>query len=197
MYQITSEFMQNEGFRQGGHLGIDFAMEEGTPLRSLKKGVVDKVVNYGDVNIGKGVLVRWEDGFTAIYGHMSEITVRAGDIVSQSSLLGYSGNTGNVVGANGGYHLHFGLKNVEGVFVDPAHYTFDIQSMNLGMSLDNIPPAPVEYLTENLANDMMNVYQQLMDNLKIEIINFANILTSMDYTVFVQYLEYPFELFTR
>src|SRR5574342_57043 len=107
MYKITSRFMQQEPFRSRGHSGLDFSMPNGTPLRSIQDGVVEKVTHLKD-NIGNGVLVRWNDGKVAIYGHMSETTVNVGDKVHVGDLIGYSGNSGHVVGANGGYHLHFG-----------------------------------------------------------------------------------------
>jgi murein DD-endopeptidase MepM/ murein hydrolase activator NlpD len=86
-YKITSRFMQQESFRPKGHSGIDFSMKNHTPLRSIQDGIVEKVTHYKD-NIGNGVLVRWNDGKVAIYGHMSETTVNVGDKVQTGDLLG-------------------------------------------------------------------------------------------------------------
>jgi hypothetical protein len=129
MYPITSRFLQQESFRSKPHLGIDFKLENGTPLRSIQDGVVERVVDYGNVNLGKGVFVKWQDGKIAIYGHMKSIVVSEGDKVRVGDLLGYSGNTGHVVGKNGGYHLHFALKE-NGQFIDPSPYIDAIQNMN-------------------------------------------------------------------
>lgn len=49
---------------------------------------------------------------------MSSIAVAQGAAVQKGDLLGYVGNTGNVYGAGGGYHLHLELR-VDGSRVDP------------------------------------------------------------------------------
>jgi murein DD-endopeptidase MepM/ murein hydrolase activator NlpD len=119
-YKITSRFMQQESFRSSGHKGIDFYMEEGTPLRSIQDGYISRIVDYGNQNVGKGIFVKWEDGKTAIYGHLSKFgSFKVGDKVNTGDLIGYSGHSGNVVGKTG-YHLHFGLKSEDGQrFLDP------------------------------------------------------------------------------
>lgn len=125
MYRITSHFHQLESFRTRPHTGLDFKMEIGEPIRSIREGVVTNVVDFGKANIGKGVYVQWNDGKVAIYGHMSETSVRVGEKVEVGELLGYAGNTGFSTGS----HLHFGLKE-NGVFIDPTPYANDIQNMN-------------------------------------------------------------------
>ena len=52
---------------------------------------------------------------------MSSITVAEGTAVQKGDLLGYVGNTGNVYGAGGGYHLHLELR-VDGARVNPLGY---------------------------------------------------------------------------
>jgi hypothetical protein len=130
-YPITSRFLERENFRQHGHSGIDFYMDEGTPLRSIRDGVVDKIVNYGSkVNAGKCIKIRWEDGRTAIYGHLSKFgDIKEGQTVHAGDVIGFSGHSGHVVGATGN-HLHFGLKSGDGHFLDPSPYIKDIQHMN-------------------------------------------------------------------
>ena len=125
-FQVTSEFGEFESFRSTPHTGIDFAFPKGEPLRNLQEGIIQKVVDYGHQNIGKGVFVKWSDGSTAIYGHMSKIIVHEGQHVAPGQLLGFSGSTGNSTGP----HLHFGLKNNQGDFIDPSSYIPMIQNMN-------------------------------------------------------------------
>ncbi len=128
-YPITSRFLSEESFRQKAHMGVDFAMAKDTPIRTIQEGVIERVVNHPG-GLGKAVYVKWVDGKTAIYGHMNDIIVKAGDKVKIGDLIGYSGNTGNVVGANGGYHLHFAIKDNLDRFVDPEPYAPYIQEMN-------------------------------------------------------------------
>ncbi|MBT2724855.1 M23 family metallopeptidase [Bacillus sp. ISL-46] len=112
-------------------------MPEGTPLRTIRDGIVEEVTHDKD-NIGNGVLVRWEDGKVSIYDHMSKTTVNVGDKVHAGDLLSYSGNSGHVVGVNGGYHLHIGLKE-GGRFIDPSPYVNDIQNMNVKQYVQHAP----------------------------------------------------------
>jgi hypothetical protein len=112
---ITSRYGDIDRLHPSGHTGLDISLNEGTPLRSVFDGVVEKVVDYGADNIGKGVLVKFSDGTTGIYGHMSRILVKEGDKVVEGQTIGLSGNTGFSTGP----HLHFGLKE-NGHFIDPA-----------------------------------------------------------------------------
>lgn len=127
-YRITSKFNAVEDIRDHVHKGIDYATPKGTPLYNMKDGVVTKVTDYQGVNIGKGVIIKWEDGKTAIYGHLDSVSVKVGDVLHKGSLIGYSGNTGSVAGKNGGYHLHFAIKE-NGQFIDPMPYNHLIQNM--------------------------------------------------------------------
>jgi hypothetical protein len=117
-FKITSLFRSKEPFRTKPHTGVDIAMPEGTPLKSVDQGVVERVLN--DESIGKGVVIRLEDGKKAIYGHMSEVQVEPGHIVNVGEVIGLSGNTGNSTGP----HLHFGMMQ-DGKYIDPMEGTLD------------------------------------------------------------------------
>ena len=54
-------------------------------------------------------------------GVVSAVYAATGDTVQKGDLLGYVGNTGNVYGAGGGYHLHLELR-VDGGRVNPLGY---------------------------------------------------------------------------
>jgi hypothetical protein len=211
VYPITSRFLEHESFRQKGHLGLDFAMENFTPLRSIQPGEVLKVVDYGNSNVGKAVFVKWHDGKVAIYGHMSKISVHQGDQVEVGSLLGYSGNSGHVVGTNGGFHLHFGLKTGEhGQFIDPAPYADAIQHMNQLDKLKHIafqshqlsPPAPQSSIPDlsahpihitDILKEQANIFQEILSQFKLQ---FVDLLVSVDYPIFVQYVKNLFQFLT-
>jgi hypothetical protein len=116
-FRVTSEFgVIEKGVREGIHNGVDLSMPEGTTLRSIVDGEVIKVFD-GNGKIGEGVKILGEDNREYIYGHMSDVDVKVGDKIDFGSVIGESGNTGtNTTGA----HLHFGVKNDDGEFVDPT-----------------------------------------------------------------------------
>ena len=122
-FRISSEYGVLEEVRNGKfHNGIDLAVPKGTELHSISNGTIERVVDYGSQNIGKGVIIRTEQGELHVFGHMDNISVHKGDVVQVGDLIGFSGNTGHSTGA----HLHFGLiKN--GNFSDPSSLIPDLQ----------------------------------------------------------------------
>lgn len=175
-YPITSEFKASESFRDGDqHLGVDLAMPKGTELRSIKEGTVEKLFSQPD-GIGYAVYVKWENGKTAIYGHMDKIKVRSGDKVEVGDLLGYSGNTGNVVGENGGYHLHFGLKNEMGEFINPEPHVPLLQDMNYGLNTNDLISNESDMLMNvddsyhDIFQDAMNYFSDSLQDMSINTI---------------------------
>jgi hypothetical protein len=104
-------------FHPSDHPGVDFGIPIGTPIQSTIGGEV----TYAGWNTqGYGNLVIVQNGpVTTLYGHLSGISVHAGQIVSPGALLGLSGNSGNSTGP----HLHYEVR-VNGVPVDPLTATF-------------------------------------------------------------------------
>lgn len=99
-----------------GHVGIDYAIPTGTPIRSTMSG---KVVYAGWNTQGYGNLVIVENGpYKTYYAHLSEIPVSIGDVVGKGSVIGLSGNTGNSTGP----HLHYEIR-LNDNRVDPTTYT--------------------------------------------------------------------------
>lgn len=99
------------------HTGIDIPMEVGTRLRAFVDGTVERIVDYGNQNLGKGVIIRGQDGNHYIYGHLSKVTARVGEHVHPGNeIIGLSGNTGNSTAP----HLHFGIQAPDGHFIDPT-----------------------------------------------------------------------------
>lgn len=79
---------------------------------AMLPGII-KEVHFG--NRGYGNYVVLEHGiFECLYGHLDQITVRAGDAVSAGTIVGISGNTGKSTGP----HLHIRIRK-GGKSVDP------------------------------------------------------------------------------
>jgi len=97
------------------HQGIDIAVKTGTPILSVKDGVVEKAGWEG--SYGYAVYVRHNDGTEARYAHMSRIIVEKGEWVNQGQWLGLVGSTGLSTGP----HLHFEL-HLSGQAVDPSKH---------------------------------------------------------------------------
>ena len=112
----TSDF----GWRWGRlHAGDDFAVPIGTDLVSMSSGTV----TFAGEESGYGVLVkiRYWDGTTSYYAHMSSISVADGEIVEPGDVVGQSGNSGHSTGP----HLHLEIHPDDGAAVDPAIWLAD------------------------------------------------------------------------
>jgi murein DD-endopeptidase MepM/ murein hydrolase activator NlpD len=83
------------------HLGFDLASTAAAPVLAANSG---RVVHAGWLGIyGNCVIIDHGMGLQSLYGHMSSLDVRAGDMVDKDQQLGRSGSTGLA----GGDHLHF------------------------------------------------------------------------------------------
>ena len=102
----------------GYHTGVDFVVPTGTSLKAVAAGTVVSA-GWGGA-YGNQVVVRLADGHYAQYGHMSQISVSAGQTVTEGQQIGLSGATGNVTGP----HLHFEIRTTPdyGSDVDPVAY---------------------------------------------------------------------------
>jgi len=94
------------------HGGIDLA----APLKSHVRVVLDGRVVFAGPYAGYGKLVTVEhtSGRTTLYGHLSEINVNVGNIVTAGDVIGRVGSTGISTGP----HLHFEWRE-KGQVVNP------------------------------------------------------------------------------
>ncbi|URN83484.1 phage tail tape measure protein [Acetobacterium wieringae] len=113
---ITSWFGYRDDVGDVGtkyHEGIDIGVPEGTPVGAAGAGTVTQAGWYG--GYGNAVIIDHGNGLETLYGHLSEVLVNVGDLVTQLQTIGLSGNTGNSTGP----HLHFSVIK-DGQQVDPA-----------------------------------------------------------------------------
>jgi murein DD-endopeptidase MepM/ murein hydrolase activator NlpD len=97
------------------HLGFDLAVTLHVSVPAANDGRVVWADNLGIY--GNCVVVDHGYGLQSIYGHLSELAVKPGDMVKKSQSLGKSGSTGLA----GGDHLHFSMQ-VDGVQVNPIEW---------------------------------------------------------------------------
>jgi murein DD-endopeptidase MepM/ murein hydrolase activator NlpD len=92
------------GIRPDIHHGVDLAVPIGTPVSAMKSG---KVAFAGELG-GYGLVVILEHNpkLRTLYAHLSELSVRRGDVVKGGQVIAKSGNSGNANGA----HLHFEIE---------------------------------------------------------------------------------------
>ncbi|NEA64815.1 LysM peptidoglycan-binding domain-containing M23 family metallopeptidase [Streptomyces sp. SID12488] len=102
----------------GYHTGVDFVVPTGTSLKAVGAGTVVSA-GWGGA-YGNQVVIQLADGYYAQYAHLSQLSVSAGQSVTEGQQIGLSGATGNVTGP----HLHFEIRTTPdyGSDVDPVAY---------------------------------------------------------------------------
>ena len=119
--RISTYFGEPDAVYGKPHNGTDFPAASSTPGYAVADGVVTAAStrpSYGNcVQIDHGTA---DDGasYATLYAHLQSFTVSAGQSVRRGAVIGYVGNTGDVRGANGGYHLHLELR-INGTRTDP------------------------------------------------------------------------------
>ena len=85
----------------------DFAAPKGTPIYAIQDGTV-LIADGAGYNGGYGlyVVVDFNDGGQAIFGHMSKVTAFVGETVQKGDIIGYVGSTGRSTGN----HVHIGYR---------------------------------------------------------------------------------------
>ena len=93
-------------YTSGSHGGVDFRALVGTPVKSMGNGIVagtgDTDRKCPGVSFGKFVFIKYDNGLSSAYGHLSHIKASVGDRVMRGTVVAYSGNTGYSTGP----HLH-------------------------------------------------------------------------------------------
>lgn len=95
------------------HNGIDIGMPAGTEIHACSTG---KVITATYSNTaGNYVVVQDETGYTTHYMHMTSYNVSVGQVVKHGDIIGKVGSTGRSTGP----HLHLGIKDASGEWLNP------------------------------------------------------------------------------
>ena len=97
------------------HAGIDLGTAHGQPVYAARAGVVITAGPWG--GYGNAVAIEHGNGLASVYAHLSEVSVRPGELVRALERVGSIGSTGLSTGP----HLHFEIR-LNGVAVDPLGY---------------------------------------------------------------------------
>lgn len=105
--QVSIPFVMPACAYCSGHRGVEYSVENGTPVRLVAAGVV---TFSGKVAGTRYVVVLQADGLRATYGMLQASPVTRGDVVSSGQFVGHSG-----------LRLYFGLRDAADNPVDPTN----------------------------------------------------------------------------
>ncbi|MGW1847027.1 M23 family metallopeptidase [Streptomyces sp. NPDC001966] len=114
----TNYRASGSNWSSGSHSGIDFPVAAGTSVKTITSGTV-VTAGWGGA-YGNQVVVKHADGHYSQYGHLSSLSVSAGQTVTVGQQIGLSGSTGNSTGP----HLHFEVRTgpAYGSDIDPIAF---------------------------------------------------------------------------
>lgn len=115
-----------QGYKSS-HLAVDLvkksyalddivAHSDGTVVMT-QIGIPNDKGSTGNRSYGNFVKIR-HNGYYTLYAHLDSVNVRTGQTVKKGQKIGRMGNTGNSYGA----HLHFELRNLSDVRLNPTPY---------------------------------------------------------------------------
>lgn len=87
------------------HMALDIANPSGPAVLAADSGTVT-LVKYLTYDYGHHVIVDHGNGLSSLYGHLTDIYVKPGDVVRRGQVIGRMGSTGRSTGT----HLHFEIR---------------------------------------------------------------------------------------
>jgi murein DD-endopeptidase MepM/ murein hydrolase activator NlpD len=100
------------------HSGLDISADRGAPVHAPAPGTV--VFAGAQIEFGLSVILDHGHEIRTLYGHLSKVSVSAGQQVERGQVVGLTGNTGKSTGP----HLHYEIL-VKGQSVNPRAYLWD------------------------------------------------------------------------
>lgn len=97
------------------HPGIDFKGRRGDAVKSTADGKV--IIAGWFQGYGKCVKIRHKNNLETLYGHLSKVNVKEGQMVNTGQVIGLVGSTGHSTGN----HLHYEVRK-NGKPVNPGSY---------------------------------------------------------------------------
>lgn len=99
------------------HEGVDFSIPVGKEVIATANGTVKKV-NKSDKGFGNYLSIDHNGGYQTFYAQLSEINVKAGQLVKRGEVIALTGNSGSSTEP----HLHYEVRDAQGNFLNPLDF---------------------------------------------------------------------------
>jgi murein DD-endopeptidase MepM/ murein hydrolase activator NlpD len=102
-------------YATGTHNGVDFGIPSNTAVKAMGNGTIlgsgNTDVACRGASYGNWILIKYDNGLTAVYGHLNKVVGVTGARVSSTTIVAYSGASGYATGP----HLHVSVWPSDGV----------------------------------------------------------------------------------
>jgi len=102
-------------FKPAFHSGVDINAHYNQPISATADGIVEKAGWHS--GYGKAVILKHENGYQTLYGHLTSVRVKEGQSVKSGDIIGNAGSTGRSTGT----HLHYEIIK-SGKKVNPSRF---------------------------------------------------------------------------
>ena len=101
------------------HIGVDFAAQRGTPVRSVGDGIIAEAGWNG--SYGKAIDIKHDSTYSSRYAHLDSFAegIQPGVSITKGQVIGFVGSTGRSTGP----HLHFELYKDQ-QYINPLSIDF-------------------------------------------------------------------------
>lgn len=154
--RITQQFGKTSSsgrlYASGTHNGVDFGASVGTPVKSVRDGVISGTGNTdtqkGCYSYGRWVLIKHDNGLSTLYAHLSASLVSIGQSVTSGQVIGYSGGMPGAFGSgfSTGPHLHLGLYATQAVKIEQYTTSINCKGVSIPLADPRAYLDPLAYL---------------------------------------------------
>ena len=137
------------------HRALDYRGKVGDVVIATADGVVEYAGFHKTSGYGNLIILDHVYGFKTLYGHMSEVSVKAGDVVTKGQPIGLIGSTG----LSSGPHLHYEVSFIQRK-LNPADFVnWDLK--NYSPIFNKVKEVPWGSLTQKVQERVKRVEKQL------------------------------------
>ncbi|MDX1795787.1 MAG: M23 family metallopeptidase [Hydrogenovibrio sp.] len=138
------------------HRGIDYRGRIGDDVIATADGTVEYAGYHKRSGYGNLIIIDHKDGFRTLYGHMSKLRVKTGEVVTKGEHIGDIGSTG----LSSGPHLHYEVSFVQRK-LNPASFV-DWNLKNYDQIFKRVKGVPWGSLSQAVRKRVKEVEKQLL-----------------------------------
>ncbi|QBZ82825.1 Murein DD-endopeptidase MepM [Hydrogenovibrio crunogenus] len=138
------------------HRGIDYRGKRGDGVIATASGTIEYAGYHKRSGYGRLIIISHDNGFKTLYGHMSKLHVKTGQVVKKGELIGEIGSSG----LSSGPHLHYEVSFVQRKLNPVPFINWDLKHYD--EIFKKVKGVPWGSLSQVVQNRVQQVEKQLL-----------------------------------
>jgi len=138
------------------HRGIDYRGNYGDGVIATANGTIEYAGHHKKSGYGRLVIISHDYGFKTLYGHMSKLHVKTGQVIRKGTLIGEIGSSG----LSSGPHLHYEVSFVQRKLNPAPFIRWDLK--NYDEIFKEVKGVPWGSLSQMIQERVQRVEKQLL-----------------------------------